>query len=73
MRFDDPSGDHQSQASAFESFMRKARGIDAIIAPGLGPTNVIGMNVLSRLASWRVEGQTMILVPQHPQPTASAD
>jgi aspartyl protease family protein len=50
-----------------------ARGIDAIIAPGLGPTNVIGMNVLSRLASWRVEDQTLILVPHHPQPTASGD
>jgi len=45
-----------------------ARGLDAIIAPGLGPTNVIGMNLLSRLASWRVEGDTMILVPNHPQP-----
>ena len=44
-----------------------ARGLDAIIAPGL-PTNVIGMNLLSRLASWRVEGGTMILVPNHPQP-----
>lgn len=50
-----------------------ARGIDAIIAPGLGPTNVIGMNVLSRLASWRVEGRTLILVPHHPQPIASGD
>jgi aspartyl protease family protein len=50
-----------------------ARGIDAIIAPGLGPTNVIGMNVLSRLASWRVEGQTLILVPHHPRPAASGD
>jgi len=45
-----------------------ARGRDAIIAPGLGQTNVIGMNLLSRLASWRVEGDTMILVPHHPQP-----
>ena len=45
-----------------------ARGLDAIIAPGLGQTNVIGMNLLSRLASWRVEGDTMILVPHHPQP-----
>lgn len=45
-----------------------ARGLDAIIAPGLGPTNVIGMNLLSRLASWRVEGDTMILVPNNPQP-----
>ena len=51
-----------------------AHGIDAIIAPGLGPTNVIGMNLLSRLASWRVEGNTMILVPHHPQtPPESAD
>ena len=49
-----------------------ARGIDAIIAPGLGSTNVIGMNLLSRLASWRVEGDTMILVPNHPQPVVEA-
>ena len=45
-----------------------ARGLDAIIAPGLGPTNVIGMNLLSRLASVRLEGETMILVPNNPQP-----
>lgn len=45
-----------------------ARGLDAIIAPGLGHTNVMGMNLLSRLASWRVEGTTMILVPNNPQP-----
>ncbi|MGN6499017.1 MAG: retropepsin-like aspartic protease family protein [Tsuneonella sp.] len=48
-----------------------AKGIDAVIAPQLGDTNVIGMNVLSRLAGWRVEGNTMILVPHHPQPVAS--
>ncbi len=40
-----------------------ARGLDAVIAPGMGRTNVIGMNLLSRLASWRVEGRTLILVP----------
>jgi aspartyl protease family protein len=51
-----------------------AHGIDAIIAPGLGPTNVIGMNLLSRLASVRFDGQTMVLVPHHPQtPAKSAD
>jgi aspartyl protease family protein len=50
-----------------------ARGIDAIIAPGLGPTNVIGMNVLSRLASVQFADRTMILIPHHPQPTASSD
>lgn len=47
-----------------------AHGIDAIIAPGLGPTNVIGMNLLSRLASVRFDGNTMVLVPHHPQPPA---
>ena len=45
-----------------------ARGLDAVIAPGLGSTNVIGMNFLSRLASVRLEGETMILVPHNPQP-----
>lgn len=50
-----------------------ARGLDAVIAPGLGPTNVIGMNFLSRLASVRLEGDTMILVPHNPQPALEAD
>lgn len=40
-----------------------AHDLDAVIAPGLGETNVIGMNLLSRLASWRVEAQTLIMVP----------
>ncbi len=48
----------------------KAGGLDAVIAPNIGRTNVIGMNLLSRLASWRVEGQTLILVPHNPQPVA---
>lgn len=47
-----------------------ARGLDTIVAPGLGDQNVIGMNLLSRLASWRVEGKTLILIPNHPQPPA---
>lgn len=47
-----------------------ARDLDAVIAPGMGDTNVIGMNLLSRLASWRVEGRTLVLVPKHPQPPA---
>ena len=44
-----------------------ARDLDAVIAPGLGETNVIGMNLLSRLASWRVEGRTLVLVPNAPE------
>lgn len=45
-----------------------ARGLDVVIAPGLGQTNVIGMNLLSRLASVRIEQGELILVPNHPQP-----
>lgn len=45
-----------------------ARGLDVVIAPNIGPTNVLGMNLLSRLSSWRVEEGTLILVPNHPQP-----
>lgn len=41
----------------------RAEGLDALIAPNLGPMNVIGMNFLSRLQGWRVEGRTLILVP----------
>lgn len=44
-----------------------ANGLDAVIAPGLGETNVIGMNLLSRLASVRIEQGLMILVPNNPQ------
>lgn len=41
-----------------------ARDLDAVVAPGLGETNVIGMNLLSRLASWRVEGRTLVMIPK---------
>lgn len=44
-----------------------ARDLDAVVAPGLGEQNVLGMNLLSRLTSWRVEDNTLILVPHHPQ------
>ncbi len=44
-----------------------SRGLDVVIAPSMGETNVVGMNLLSRLASWRVENGVMILVPNNPQ------
>ncbi len=44
-----------------------ARDLDAVIVPGMDGTNVIGMNLLSRLASWKVEGRTLILEPKNPQ------
>jgi aspartyl protease family protein len=43
------------------------------VAPGMADTNVLGMNFLSQLASWRVEGHTLILVPHHPQAAAARD
>lgn len=41
-----------------------AEGIDVVIASGLGETNIIGMNVLSRLEGWRVEKGVLILTPE---------
>lgn len=48
-----------------------ARNLKVVSAPGLGDLNVIGMNFLSKLQSWRVEGRTLILVPHHPQNSPS--
>lgn len=35
-----------------------------VVATAFGDTNVLGMNFLSELESWRVEGESMILVPR---------
>jgi aspartyl protease family protein len=45
-----------------------ARDLKVVVSPAFGDMEVIGMNFLSKLASWRVEGRTLILVPHHPQP-----
>lgn len=42
------------------------RDHDVLISDGLGETNLLGMNFLSELESWRVEGSSMILVPRQP-------
>jgi aspartyl protease family protein len=50
-----------------------ARDLPVVVSPAFGDMDVLGMNFLSRLQSWRVEGGTLILVPHHPQaarPTA---
>lgn len=44
-----------------------ARNLPVVVSPSFGDTEVIGMNFLSKLKSWRVEGATLILVPHHPQ------
>jgi aspartyl protease family protein len=40
-----------------------AKDLKVAISPALGDMDVLGMNFLSDLASWRVEGRTLILVP----------
>ncbi|WP_435417179.1 TIGR02281 family clan AA aspartic protease [Parerythrobacter aurantius] len=45
-----------------------ARGLDTVIAPNIGDMNVIGMNLLSRLAEWKVQQGVLVLVPNNPQP-----
>jgi aspartyl protease family protein len=47
-----------------------ARNLKIVSAPGLD-LDVIGMNFLSELESWRVEGRTLVLVPHHPQRNAA--
>ncbi|HEY0112119.1 MAG TPA: TIGR02281 family clan AA aspartic protease [Allosphingosinicella sp.] len=47
-----------------------ASDLKVVISPALGDLDVLGMNFLSRLRAWRVEGRTLILVPHHPQPEA---
>ncbi|RXD07150.1 TIGR02281 family clan AA aspartic protease [Sphingomonas sp. UV9] len=44
-----------------------ARDLQVVVSPAFGETNVLGMNFLSRLASWRVEENVLIMVPHHPQ------
>lgn len=44
----------------------EAKSLKVVISPALGGTDILGMNFLSELASWRVEGRTLILVPKAP-------
>lgn len=40
------------------------RQLKVVTSPALGELDVLGMNFLSKLASWRVEGRTLVLVPR---------
>ena len=42
--------------------------LGVVVSPNFGDTDVLGMNFLSRLGSWRVEGRTLILEPAPPKP-----
>jgi aspartyl protease family protein len=49
-----------------------ARNLRIVTSPGLGNLDVLGMNFLSKLQSWRVEDGTLILVSHHPQNAATS-
>ena len=40
-----------------------ARNLRVVVSPAFGDADVLGMNFLSRLKGWRVEGRTLILTP----------
>jgi aspartyl protease family protein len=44
-----------------------ARDLGVVVSPAFGETDVLGMNFLSKLKSWRVEGNMLILQPHHHQ------
>lgn len=46
----------------------EARDLKVVVTPALGNIDVLGMNFLRQLESWRVEGSTLILVPRATQP-----
>lgn len=50
----------------------KAGGLGVVVSPAFGDVDVLGMNFLSKLKSWRVEDGTLILTPNHPQPEVEA-
>ncbi|WP_298090309.1 TIGR02281 family clan AA aspartic protease [uncultured Sphingomonas sp.] len=50
----------------------RANALPVVVSPAFGRTDILGMNFLSRLKSWRVEDRTLILVPHHPRPAASS-
>jgi len=42
-----------------------ARDAPAVVSAAFGDQDVLGMSFLSKLKAWRVEGETLVLVPQH--------
>ncbi|MBS0504987.1 MAG: TIGR02281 family clan AA aspartic protease [Proteobacteria bacterium] len=44
----------------------QSRDLGVVVAEAFGDTDVLGMNFLSSLKGWRVEGQTLVLEPHKP-------
>lgn len=48
----------------------RASNLKVVVSPALGRVDVLGMNFLSKLQSWRVERRTLIMVPENAAPDA---
>lgn len=49
-----------------------ARNLKVVVSPALGNLDVLGMNFLSQLDSWRVEGRTLVLQPKQREAESGA-
>lgn len=49
----------------------RSRALGVVVSPAFGNTNVLGMNFLSSLESWRVEGRTLVLEPRRSAPSGT--
>jgi aspartyl protease family protein len=50
----------------------EARDLKVVTSPGL-PIDILGMNFLSQLGSWRVEDRTLVLSPDSDEPRPALD
>jgi aspartyl protease family protein len=50
-----------------------SENLAAVVSPAFGDMNVLGMNFLSSLDSWRVEGRTLILEPKRARSNGASD
>ena len=60
------NGSVEAQRGRIQSFRigtMVAKDLSVVVAEEFGDANVVGMNFLSQLKSWRVEGREMILEP----------
>lgn len=53
----------RSNIATLEIGPLRASDLTVVVSPAFGDVNVLGMNFLSKLKSWRVEGDEMILEP----------
>ena len=51
----------------------EAKGLKVVVSPALGNLDVLGMNFLTQLQSWRVEGRTLVLTPKTPAGAADKE